>query len=340
MRSTAVNRQWRLVSRPQGPVRSEDFRYSEESVPAVKEGEALVRSLYISFDPAMRGWMDESPSYAPPVEVGGVMRAFTAGVVVESKHPTLRRGDHVLGTGGWQDYYIPQDTDLMPAGKIPEGVPLTASLGLFGLNGLTAYFGLLEIGRPRAGETVVVSAAAGATGLIACGIAKLRGCRVIGVAGGAEKCRFLMQEAGIDAAIDYKAGDVEPRLRDSCPKGIDVFFDNVGGAVLDAALANLAQGARVVLCGAISTYDALGQQPGPRNYVTLIIRRARMEGFLVLDYLPRMNEALGALADWVREGRLCAKEDVQQGFENIPATFLRLFRGENIGKQLLKLDEA
>lgn len=335
MSTPRVNRVWKLVSRPNGAVRESDFRFEEQPVP--RDGEILVKNLYLSFDPAMRGWIDEFPSYAPPVAIGAVMRAFTVGVVVESKHPQFQRGEHVLGTGGWQDYSVPRGGDLMPVTKILDGVPPTAALGVLGLNGLTAYFGLLEIGQPRAGGTVVVS---GAAGSVACQIAKIRGCRVVGVAGGAEKCRWLTDVAGIDAAIDYKVGDLESRLRESCPKGIDVFFDNVGGPVLEAALANLAERGRVVLCGGISTYDSLGQQPGPRNYLILIVKRARMEGFLVLDYLSRADEALGALADWMREGRLRTKEDVQQGFENIPRTFLRLFRGENLGKQLLKLDEA
>ena len=223
--------------------------------------------------------------------------------------------------------------------KLPPGAPLEEALSVLGLTGITAYFGLLEVGRPVAGETVVVSGAAGATGSVVGQIAKIKGCRAIGIAGGAQKCRWLVDVAGFDAAIDYKAEDVSARLKALCPKGIDVFFDNVGGDVLDAALARLAFRGRVVLCGAIANYNATEQAPGPKNYLNLLIQRGRMEGFIVLDYMSRASEAVTALAGWVREGRIHYEVDVQTGLENAPATLRRLFDGRNAGKQLLRIAE-
>jgi len=333
----AVNRQWLLAARPQGMVKETDFRWNEAPVPEPGEGEVLVRVRYLSFDPAMRGWMEDRQSYIPPVKLGEPMRAGAVGEIVRSRHPGFREGERVQGTFGWQDYAVVRPDGPLPLARVPEGVPPTWPLGVLGITGLTAYFGMLDLGKPQPGQTVVVSGAAGATGSVAGQIAKIQGARVVGIAGGAEKCAWLAQAAHFDAAIDYKGEDVARRLAELCPKGIDVYFDNVGGAILDAALARLALRARVVLCGGISAYNEAAPPPGPRNLMNLVIQRARMEGFIVLDYLPRFGEGIAALARWVQEGRIVHQEDVQHGLENAPRTFLRLFRGENRGKQLLEL---
>jgi NADPH-dependent curcumin reductase CurA len=332
-----LNRQWLLATRPKGMVRETDFEYSETAIPTPNEGEFLVRNLYVSFDPAMRGWMVDRPSYTPPVQIGDVMRAGAVAQVVESRHPDFKPGDFVYGTFGWQDYMATSGRDIMPVKKIPPGLSHTLPLGVLGINGVTAYFGLLDIGRPQAGEMVVVSGAAGATGSVAGQIAKIKDCHVIGIAGGPEKCRWLTSEVGFDAAIDYKSEHVKKRLIELCPSGINIFYDNVGGEILDAALALLAMKARVVLCGAISRYNEETPSPGPTNYLSLIIQRARMEGFIVTDYAPRFDEALKELTSWLKAGKIKFKEDIKEGFENIPKTFLRLFEGRNFGKQLLKI---
>jgi len=332
-----INRQWVLAARPSGLVKESDFRWQEAPLAPLADGELRVRTLYLSFDPAMRGWMEDRRSYVPPVNLGEPMRAGAVGQVVESRHPGFAPGELVQGTFGWQDYATTNGRGLLAVTKLPPGVPLTWPLGVLGITGLTAYFGLLDVGKPQPGETVVVSGAAGATGSIAAQIAKLKGCRVIGIAGGAEKCAWLRDEAGLDGVVDYKQGPVDAGLRALCPKGIDVYFDNVGGPILDACLAQLAPKARVVLCGGISSYNEKEPPPGPRNYLQLIIQRARMEGFIVLDYAARFGEAVRELAGWVTAGKIRHQEDVQYGLENAPRTFLRLFSGENRGKQLLKV---
>jgi NADPH-dependent curcumin reductase CurA len=338
--SDDVNRQWLLARRPVGMVSEADFEFREAPRPEIGAGEALVRVLYVSFDPAMRGWMEDRPSYLPPVGIGEVMRAGAVGQVVESRSPALQVGDFVQGLFGWQEYAVAGRGGLVgQASKLAPGLPLTWPLGVLGITGLTAYFGLLDLGRPQAGETVLVSGAAGATGSVAAQIARIQGCRAVGIAGGPDKCRWLLDEAGLDAAIDYKAEDVARRLGELCPQGIDVFFDNVGGAILEAVLDHLALRARIVLCGGISGYNEKEPPPGPRNLMNLVIQRARMEGFIVLDYAPRFAEGAAALARWVSEGRIAHREDVQRGIENAPKTFLRLFQGRNQGKQLLQLAE-
>ena len=334
-----TNRQWLLRARPVGMVKESDFELREAPLPSLKDGEALVRVLYVGFDPAMRGWMEDRPSYIPPVGLGEVMRAGGVGQIVESRRSDLKVGDAVQGMFGWQEYSIAAPGGLMSATPLPKGMPLTWPLGACGITGLTAYFGLLDLGKPKAGETVVVSGAAGATGSVAAQIAKIQGCRVVGIAGGAEKCRWLTEQAHLDAAIDYKREDVARRLRELCPKGIDVYFDNVGGEILDAALANLAQRARIVLCGGISGYNEATPAPGPRNLLNVVVTRSRMEGFIVIDYARRFAEGAAKLAQWVAEGKLAHAEDVQRGIENAPKTFLRLFQGKNLGKQLLQVAE-
>jgi NADPH-dependent curcumin reductase len=330
-----VNRQWLLAARPKGMVKTSDFSLRESPVTPPGDGEVLVRNLYLAFEPAMRGWMDDRKGYIPPVPLGDVMRGMTVGQVIESNHPDYKAGDFVSGMLGWQEYALAGRGAMVS--RLPAGATLTQPLSVLGITGVTAYFGLLDVGKPQAGETVVVSGAAGATGSVAGQIAKIKGCRVIGIAGGADKCRWLTQQAHFDAAIDYRNEDVSARLRAVCPDGIDVFFDNVGGATLDAVLEQIRMRARIVLCGAISVYNAEERPAGPTNYVNLVMQRGRMEGFIVIDYLPRAAEAIKDLAAWVREGRIAYQEDIQRGFENAPQTFLRLFRSENVGKQLLEL---
>jgi NADPH-dependent curcumin reductase CurA len=334
--SETLNRQWLLARRPVGMVSEADFEYRESPLPALADGEYLVRNLYASFDPAMRGWIEDRKGYMPPVQLGEVMRAGTVGQVIESRNPGFQPGDVVQGLFGWQEY-VAAGSGLLQGSKVDAGVPLSWHLGVLGITGLTAYFGLLDLGKPKQGDTVVVSGAAGATGSVASQIARIQGCRVIGIAGGPEKRRWLTREARLDAAIDYKSEDVDQRIGELCPKGLDVYFDNVGGSILDAALAHLALRARIVLCGGISGYNEKEPPPGPRNMMNVVMQRARMEGFIVIDYAPRFREATAELAGWVREGEIVHEEDVQEGIENAPRTFLRLFRGENRGKQLLKL---
>jgi hypothetical protein len=332
-----LNRQWVLRRRPVGLVAESDFELRESPVPEPKDGEALVRVMYVSFDPAMRGWLEDRPSYIPPVQIGEVMRAGAVGEVIASKSPNHQVGDLVQGMFGWQEYGVAAPGGLLAANTLPKGMPPTWALGVCGITGLTAYFGLLDLGKPKAGETVVVSGAAGATGSIAGQIAKLEGARVVGIAGGRDKCKWLTDKAHFDAAIDYKAENVGTRLRELCPKGIDVYFDNVGGEILDAALGQLAQRARVVLCGGISGYNEKTPPPGPRNLMNLVITRSRMEGFIVIDYARRFAEAGQQLAQWVSAGKLAHAEDIQSGIANAPKTLLRLFEGKNLGKQLLKV---
>jgi NADPH-dependent curcumin reductase CurA len=333
-----INRQWTLSRRPQGVVRAEDFGLVEGPAPTPSDGEVLVRSLFLSCDPTQRGWM-AGDTYLPAIRIGEVIRAIAGGVVVESRHPGFKPGQLVTGMFGWQDWAIARPGTASAPAPVPPGVSLETALSILGLTGITAYFGLLEVGRPQPGETVVVSGAAGATGSAVGQIAKLKGCKVVGIAGGPEKCRLLTEELGFDAAIDYRSEDLGARLAALCPKGIDVYFDNVGGEILDAALASLAMRGRVVLCGAISRYSDDRPGPGPINYLNLLMRRGRMEGFIVIDYMPRATEAVAALAGWLREGKLKDRVDVQEGFERAPAALARLFTGENRGKQLVKIGD-
>jgi len=330
-----MNRRWTLAARPHGMVKESDFAFSETPVPQPGDGQVLVRVLYLSFDPTQRGWIEDRPSYLPPVQIGEVMRASAVGEVMESKHTGFAKGDLVQGLFGWQDYAVVPGAML--GAKIPAGVPPTWTLGVLGITGITAYFGMLDLGKPKAGETVVVSGAAGATGSVAGQVAKLQGARVVGIAGGPSKCAWLTKEAHFDAAIDYKHDDVAARLRELCPKGVDVYFDNVGGEILDAVLGQIAQRARVVLCGGISGYNEATPPPGPRNLMNLVIQRGRMEGFIVIDYAARFGEAIAKLSEWVQSGAIVHQEDVQRGLEHAPRTLLRLFTGANTGKQLLQL---
>jgi NADPH-dependent curcumin reductase CurA len=331
-----TNAQLRLASRPAGMVETSDFELTREPLPSPGDGEALVKVLQLSLDPAMRGWMRDVPSYVPPVGLGEVMRALGAGVVLESTTDAVAPGDHVVGVTGVQDYAA------LPASALTKVdlslAPLPVYLGTLGMPGLTAYFGLLEVGELREGDTVVVSGAAGAVGSVAGQIAKLKGARVIGIAGGPEKCEWLVDELGFNSAIDYKSQNVGRALRDHAPKGVDVYFDNVGGEILDAVLARLARGARVVICGAISQYNAEEGTRGPANYMMLLVRRAKMQGFLVFDYAERYEEAVREMATWRAEGKLKTREDVVEGtIEDFPTVLQRLFRGENTGKLILQI---
>ena len=329
------NRQFRLARRPTGlPVR-EDWNLTTEPVPAPAEGQFVVKVDYISLDPAMRGWMNEGKSYIPPVGLGEVMRAGAAGTVTESRHPGFKAGDAVSGGFGVQEYAVSDGKGVV---KVDTRLaPLPVYLGTLGMPGMTAYFGLLEIGKPQAGQTVVVSGAAGAVGTVVGQIAKIKGCRVVGIAGGRDKCDWLVNELGFDAAIDYKSEDVRKALKAAAPAGIDVYFDNVGGDILDAALANLARGARIVICGAISQYNNTTPVKGPSNYLSLLVNRASMTGMVVFDYADRYAVAAREMAGWMVEGKLKARSDVVEGFETFPETLLKLFKGENTGKLVLKV---
>ncbi len=313
------------------------FEFRETPLPSPKNGEFAVRTLYVSFDPAMRGWMNEDPGYMPPIALGSVMGASGVGEVIESRHKDYPVGDIVIGMLGWQEYALIGGGGPFAAQRIDPEHPLPSYLGVLGGTGLTAYFGLLEVGQPTAGETVVVSGAAGATGSVAAQIAKIKQCRVIGIAGGPAKCRCLTEDLGLDAAIDYKAENVAARLGELCPDGINVYFDNVGGPTLEAAIDHMALHGRIPLCGMISGYNATQSPPGPHNLFQLIAKRIRMEGFLIPDYFDRFEVGRRELSEWLASGQLKALEDVQEGFENIPSTFLRLFQGANLGKQVLKI---
>jgi NADPH-dependent curcumin reductase len=286
----------------------------------------------------MRGWMSDRRSYARPIGIGEVMRAYAAGLVVSSKHPALAKGDSVIGLFGVQEYAVADGRGVTKVD--PTLAPLPIHLGAIGMPGMTAYFGLLDVGALKDGETVVVSAAAGGVGQVVGQIAKIKGCRVVGIAGGRDKCSFIVQELGFDAAIDYKSEEVARRLRDLCPDRINVYFDNVGGPILDAALSWLARGARVVICGAISQYNNTERTPGPSNYMALLMERARMEGFLIFDYADRYPEAMRHLAEWRSAGKLKSREDVVDGgIDRFPEVLNRLYTGDNFGKLVLRISD-
>ncbi len=330
-----TNHQYRLAARPVGLPKRSDWNYTQETLRDPGDGEVAVQVLYLSLDPAMRGWMNEGKSYIPPVGIAEVMRAVGVGRVIESRHPALAVGDVVSGGFGVQEYAVVGAREVT---KIDTAIaPLTAFLGTLGMAGMTAYFGLLDIGKPEAGQTVVVSGAAGAVGMVVGQLAKIRGCRVVGIAGGAEKCRYLVEELGFDGAIDYKSEDVKKALRQHCPKGIDIYFDNVGGDILDDALTQIRRGARIVICGAISQYNNTTAIKGPSNYLSLLVNRASMTGMVVFDYADRFAEAVREMAGLMASGKLKSREDVVEGIETFPETLLKLFKGENTGKLVLKV---
>jgi NADPH-dependent curcumin reductase CurA len=335
MSSDAINHQVRLAARPVGLPKRSDWQFTETPMPKPGDHEVLVRTLYLSLDPAMRGWMNEGRSYIPPVGIGEVMRAGGIGRVVASNHPDFAVGDHVNGTLGIQDYAVLEGGRLTKVE--PKLAPLPVFLNTLGMPGMTAYFGLLDVGQPKPGDTVVVSGAAGAVGASVGQIAKIKGCRAVGIAGGAAKCRYLVDELGFDAAIDYKAEDVREGLRTHCPKGVNVYFDNVGGDILDIVLTRLTLHARVVICGAISQYNNTTAVKAPSNYLSLLVNRARMEGMVVFDYADRFPQARRDIAAWIAAGKLKSREDVVDGLQTFPETLLKLFNGENFGKLVLKV---
>jgi NADPH-dependent curcumin reductase CurA len=334
----ATNRQVLLAARPRAMADDVCFRLERVDAPAIGEGEALVRVVYLSIDPTIRSWMNEADTYLPAIRLGEVIRCGGIGEVVESRSPTYSVGDLVFGMTGWQEYALADSGERMMT-VLPPGIPLRDAMSVYGVTGMTAYFGVLDVGRPKEGETVVVSGAAGATGSIAGQIAKISGCRVVGIAGTDEKCAWVTNKLGFDACINYRAEDVADRLRATCPDGVDVFFDNVGGEILQSVLDRINLRARVVLCGAISMYNSPEPPPGPSNYMQLIVKRARMEGFLVLDYVSRFPEAQLQMASWVVDGKIQHAEDVVPGLENAPAALNRLFTGANTGKVIVQVGE-
>jgi NADPH-dependent curcumin reductase len=331
-----VNTQCRLAARPTGPLKATDFTIVDEPIPAAADNEFVVEIDYLSIDPAMRTWMNAGRSYVPPVEIAEVMRALAVGHVIKSRHHEYAIGDMVSGTFGVQNYALSNgagvtkiDTTLAPA---------STHLAALGISGLTAYFGLLDIGRPEPGQTVLVSGAAGSVGNVVGQIARIDGCRAVGVAGGEQKCRWLVEEVGFDAAIDYKTADLRAELKTHAPDGVDIFFDNVGGDALEAALNRLARGARIVLCGAVSQYNDAPH--GPANYMQLLVARASMTGFVIFDYFNRYSEAIAQLGKWLKSGQLRSHEDIEPGDVGaFPETLLKLFDGKNTGKLILALNK-
>ncbi len=324
-----------LASRPVGLPTRETWNIETVGQAGPDDGEFLVELEYLSVDPAMRGWIMDRKSYMEPVEIGAVMRAGGVGHIIESRHPDFAVGDCVVGTSGMQKYWISNGKGVVKVD--PALVPLQKYLGVLGMPGMTAYFGIQDVGKIRAGDTVLVSGAAGAVGSLVGQIAKIKGCRVIGIAGGEDKCRYLTEELGFDAAIDYKSEPLFPAVHGYCPQGIDVYFDNVGGEALDVALAQLRLNARVVLCGAISQYNATGPVKGPENYLSLLVNRATMQGFIVFDFAAEYPKAAREMGQWLAAGRIKAREHIVEGLETFPETLLMLFDGRNQGKLIIKV---
>ncbi|MCB0035007.1 MAG: NADP-dependent oxidoreductase [Anaerolineales bacterium] len=333
-----TNQQWRIAARPQGMIKESDFNWTEEAVPDLADGQILVRSVYLSLDPTNRGWMNDTATYLPPLDIGDVMRGFAIGVVEASKNERYQEGDMVSGLLGWQKYYVGDGRGLTPFAWNRQ-LPLDAYMGLFGMIGMTAYFGLLEVGEPKEGETLVVSGAAGAVGSLVGQIGKIKGLRVVGIAGGPEKCRYLTEELGFDAAIDYKNESVHKALKEHCPDGVDVYFENVGGEIMEAVLNRINLRARIVLCGLISQYNATERPTAPYNLANILTRRARMEGFIVLDYYKRADEATQALGQWYMEGKLKYRTDIMQGLAEAPTAVNKLFTGDKKGKLIVQVSE-
>jgi NADPH-dependent curcumin reductase CurA len=333
-----MNGQWRLAARPEGRAKETDFEWVEGPASSLSVGQIRVRIVYLSLDPTNRFWMEPEDGYLPALPLGAVMRGVTLGVVEESRSAAFKPGDIVQGLGGWQEYYV-GDTETWT--KLPRihGLPLTAFLGAMGHIGFTAYFGLMDIGQPRPGETLVVSAAAGAVGSLAGQMGKIAGCRVVGIAGSDEKCDWITRELGFDAAINYHKEEVSQGLVRTCPGGIDINFENVGGEILDAVLGRINLNARVVLCGLISQYNATGPVPGPSNFVNVLVRRARVQGFIILDFVARFHEAAEKIVPWLLSGQLKFRTDIVEGLRNAPGAMNKLFDGTNQGKLLVKVSD-
>ena len=338
-----TNHQVRLAARPEGLPKASDWQHTSEPVAEPGDGGVLIKTLMISLDPAMRGWMNEGKSYIPPVGIGEVMRAGGVGVVVASKNPAFKAGDFVSAGTGVQEYAPFAADQIKRSGMFRIDTRLgTPSqwLNVLGMPGMTAYFGLLDVGRPQPGQTVVVSGAAGAVGQTVGQVAKIKGCRVVGIAGGAAKCEWVVKELGFDACIDYKSGPVKDGLKEHCPKGVDIYFDNVGGEILDTVLTRINRKARIIICGAISQYNNTTAVQGPKNYLSLLVNRARMEGIVVFDYAERYPIAVAEMAGYLKDGRMKSREDVASGgVKAFPETLLKLFNGENFGKLVLKVAE-
>jgi len=335
------NKKILLASRPTGMPTPDNFKIVDAEMPQPKEGEILIRTLYLSVDPYMRGRMNDRKSYVPPFVVNEVITGGVVGEVIESRSDAFQAGDIITGLLGWQLYSVAKDdqTTITSARKVdPSIAPVTTALGILGMPGLTAYFGLLEIGQPHSGETVVVSGAAGAVGTLVCQLAKIKKCRVVGISGTDEKNQYLIDKLGVDAAINYKtATDLRRALKDACPKGVDVYFDNVGGDISDGVIGLINNGARIVICGQISLYNLEQPDVGPRVQPYLLVNSALMQGFIISDYAARFAEGINALGQWLAQGKLKYAENIVEGFENTPQAFLGLFAGDNLGKQLVKV---
>ncbi len=333
-----MNKQLIFKKRPVGMPDGETWSLESNPIPEPAEGEVLIQHHYISLDPAMRGWLNDRKSYIPPVQIGEVMRAGSIGTVTKSnKHPKFKEGDCLTGWGGVQQYVVSNGENWYKVD--PTLAPMTTYIGTLGMPGMTAYFGILEVGKLKEGDIVLVSGAAGAVGSIVGQIAKIKGCRVVGIAGGTDKCRYIKEELGFDGAIDYKSEKLSDALKRECPKGIDVYFDNVGGEILDAALTRLRMHARIVICGAISQYNNKTAVKGPSNYLSLLVNRASMQGMVVMDYAKDYGRAAQEMGMWMMQGKLKSKEDVYEGIENFQETFQRLFTGDKMGKLVLKVIE-
>jgi len=329
-----VNRVWRLRKRPVGVIGDDVLSLTQEPIPEPGDGQFLFRMNYLSLDPTNRIWMSDMDQYMPPVALGAPMRGVVCGTVVSSKHPDFTAGDIVSGLGTWADYQIGTPATLGKMGPLGS-VPVADAFGLFAVVGPTAYFGLLDLGEPKAGETVVVSAAAGAVGSIVGQIAKIKGCRAVGLAGSAAKCKWIVDDLGFDAAINYKTEDVSAALKKACPQGIDIYFDNVGGDILDACFKQMNLKGRIPTCGLISQYNATGEVPGPKHYPMILMQRLKVQGFIVLDYASRYPEAIAALGGWLQAGKLKFRVDMHEGLENAVTTLRRLYTGEHQGKLML-----
>ena len=333
-----MNKQIILNKRPEGLPEKDTWEFRQSDIPEPKDGEILVKHHYISLDPAMRGWMREGKSYIPPVELGDVMRAGSIGEVIKSNnHPKFKEGDFVTGWGGVQQYTVSDGANWFSVD--PNLAPLPMYIGTLGMPGMTAYFGILEVGKIKEGDVVLVSGAAGAVGSIVGQIAKIKGCKVIGIAGGADKCKYIVDELGFDGAIDYKNEEIYAAIKRECPDGVDVYFDNVGGDILDAALSRLRMHARIVVCGAISQYNNMEDMQGPKNYLSLLVNRATMQGMVVMDYAKDYGTAALEMGGWIMQGKLKSKEAIFDGIENFYETFGRLFSGDKRGKLILKVIE-